>query len=115
VNLLGLVTGLRIISPAELERLRQEQPVTIIDVNARASWLEAHVPGALNLDPATFEAVDLPPGRDATLVFYCSNPLCQKAPNAARRAGKMGYENVRVLSAGIRGWLASGLPTERGE
>jgi 3-mercaptopyruvate sulfurtransferase SseA len=27
----------------------------------------------------------------------------------------MGHENVRVMSAGIRGWLAAGLPTESGE
>ncbi|MFL6197565.1 MAG: rhodanese-like domain-containing protein [Thermoanaerobaculia bacterium] len=35
--------------------------------------------------------------------------------NAARRAKKMGYENVKVMSAGITGWLAAKLPTEGGE
>jgi hypothetical protein len=40
--------------------------------------------------------------------------MCRKAPNAARRAKKMGYTNVRVLSAGISGWLADSLPTESG-
>jgi rhodanese-related sulfurtransferase len=49
------------------------------------------------------------------LVFYCSNPLCRKAPTAARRARKMGYTNVHVMSAGINGWLAAKLPTESGE
>ena len=38
-------------------------------------------------------------------VFYCSNPMCMKAPNAARRAKALGYTNVHVMSAGIRGWL----------
>jgi rhodanese-related sulfurtransferase len=40
--------------------------------------------------------------------------MCRKAPNAARRAKKLGYENVRVMSAGITGWLDKGLPTEAG-
>lgn len=48
------------------------------------------------------------------LVFYCSNPLCRKAPNAARRAKQMGYHNVQVMSAGISGWLNAKFPTESG-
>jgi rhodanese-related sulfurtransferase len=49
------------------------------------------------------------------VAFYCSNPLCRKAPNAARRAKQMGYGNVRVMSAGISGWLSAKLPTESGD
>ena len=37
-----------------------------------------------------------------------------KAPIAAKRAKRMGYEDVRVLSAGITGWVAAGLPTQAG-
>ena len=37
------------------------------------------------------------------------------APNAARRAKKMGYGNAMVMSAGISGWLATSLPTEVGQ
>jgi rhodanese-related sulfurtransferase len=48
------------------------------------------------------------------LVFYCSNPLCRKAPTAALRARKLGYENVRVMSAGINGWMSAQLPVESG-
>jgi len=47
-------------------------------------------------------------------VFYCSNPLCRKAPSAARRAKQMGYTDVKVMSAGISGWLDAKLPTETG-
>ena len=50
--------------------------------------------------------------RDAELVFYCSNPMCRKAPLAAKRARDLGYANVRVLSAGIQGWLNASLPVE---
>ena len=108
--------GLKTISPSDLHRLMQNPaPATVIDVNSRSSWLTARVPGASNLDPVDYKDSDLPADKDAALVFYCSNPMCRKAPNAARRAKKMGYNNVQVMSAGITGWLSAKLATESGE
>lgn len=104
--------GLKTIAPAGLHELIQKRQVTVIDVNSPQSWMKAHVPGALNLDPGGYKDSDLPPDKESSLVFYCSNPMCRKAPNAARRAKGMGYGNVKVMSAGITGWLAKELPTE---
>jgi rhodanese-related sulfurtransferase len=98
--------GLKTISPRELH---QQSGAAIFDVNSRQSWMSAHVPGAVHYDGA-----DLPADKSAALVFYCSNPLCRKAPNAAKRAKQLGYTNVRVMSAGISGWISAGLPTESG-
>lgn len=104
--------GLETIAPRDLHALIQARQVTVIDVNSRHSWMTARVPGAVNLDPVTFGDSDLPPTKESMLVFYCSNPLCRKAPSAARRARKMGYANVAVMSAGINGWVDAALPTE---
>jgi rhodanese-related sulfurtransferase len=112
--MLALLMGLKSISPDALHKMMQGQKATIIDVNSPQSWSKAHVPGALNLDPVNYSDGDLPADREASLIFYCSNPLCTKAPNAARRAKKMGYGNVKVMSAGISGWLSAKLPTEGG-
>jgi rhodanese-related sulfurtransferase len=106
--------GLEVVSPGELQQLMQSGRVTIIDVNSRQSWLAAHVPGAISLDPVGYDVADLPADKDSMLVFYCSNLFCRKAPNAARRAKDMGYRNVHVMSAGISGWLNASLPTEPG-
>ncbi|MCY7354010.1 MAG: hypothetical protein LH470_02820 [Lysobacter sp.] len=38
--------------------------------------------------------------------------MCSKAPLAARRAKAMGYTRVRVMSAGIQGWMDAKLPVE---
>lgn len=104
--------GLPTITPAALRTLMQREPVTTVDVNSPDSWRAAHVPGALTLDPAHYQASDLPANRDSILVFYCSNPLCRKAPLAARRAKGLGYRDVRVMSAGIAGWIGASFPTE---
>jgi rhodanese-related sulfurtransferase len=106
--------GLKTVSPNELHRLMQDNPVTVIDVNSRQSWIQARVPGARNLDPLGYAERDLPLEKSSTLVFYCSNFLCRKAPNAARRAEQMGYDDVHVMSAGISGWLSAKLPTDSG-
>ena len=106
--------GLKTVSPKDLHRRMQDGQVTILDVNSPQSWREARVPGARNLDPAGFAEGDLPPQKSSALVFYCSNFLCRKAPNAARRAEQMGYTDVHVMSAGISGWLGANLPTESG-
>jgi rhodanese-related sulfurtransferase len=108
--------GLNTISPTRLHQmLQQQQQVTVIDVNAHQSWTKARVPGARNLDSVGYNDNDLPSDKESTLVFYCSGPMCRKAPNAARRASQMGYKNVKVMSAGISGWLTAKLPSESGE
>jgi rhodanese-related sulfurtransferase len=113
--MIARLMGLKTISPGKLHQMIQEQKVTVIDVNSRQSWMKARVPGALNLDPSAYGDGDLPADKGSNLVFYCSNPLCTKAPTAARRAKKMGYSSVKVMSAGISGWLATNLPTEGGQ
>jgi rhodanese-related sulfurtransferase len=111
----AFLMGLKAVSPNALHQLMQTRRMTVIDVNSRQSWMKARVPGALHLDPANYSDSDLPSDKESSLVFYCSNPMCRKAPNAARRAKKLGYDNVHVMSAGITGWLAAKLPTEGGE
>lgn len=110
----ALLMGLKTISPQDLHLQIQQQTVTVFDVNSVQSWNKAHVPGALNLDPENYSVADLPMDKASSLVFYCSNPMCRKAPNAARRAKKMGYENIKVLSAGITGWVGARLPVASG-
>lgn len=84
-------------------------------MNSPARGRDGHAPGAQSLDPERFDAASLPADTTAPLVFYCSGPLCRKAPNAAVRAKKLGYTDVRVLSAGISGWQSAGLVTEPGD
>ena len=111
--MIAWLMGLKTIAPHDLQgKLSQAQALNVIDVNSIQSFNKAHVPGARHLDPATFAAADLPADKAVPLVFYCSNPMCRKAPTAARRAKQMGYADVRVMSAGISGWIGDGLPTQ---
>ena len=46
----------------------------VIDNNGAGRWKRSHVPGAINLNPHIYTQTDLPPHKNATLVFYCSGP-----------------------------------------
>lgn len=110
----AMFMGLPTISCQQLHQRMQDGAVTVVDVNARQSWTRARVPGALNL-PVEFDPSDLPADLAAPLVFYCSNPFCRKAPQAARRAVNLGYRDASVMSAGIRGWTSADLPVDAGD
>lgn len=112
--MLATLMGLKSISCRDVSHLLPQLRAVVIDVNSTSRWALAHVPGARNLDPVHFDASDLPAEKHTALVFYCSNFLCRKAPTAARRAKAMGYTDVRVMSAGIQGWISEQLPVEAG-
>jgi rhodanese-related sulfurtransferase len=113
--MIARLMGLQTMAPEELHQHMRAGPVAVLDTNARRSWIKARVPGSTNIDPGHYAQSALPQDRNALLVFYCSGPFCRKAPHAARRAKTLGYRNVRVMSAGIQGWIAAGLPIERDE
>ncbi len=46
----------------------------VFDNNGAGRWRRSQVPGAKNLHPYSYPVSDLPPDRDATLVFYCAGP-----------------------------------------
>jgi Rhodanese-like domain len=46
----------------------------VFDNNSRGRWKRSHVPGAVPLDPYDLSEAELPPDKQATLVFYCSGP-----------------------------------------
>lgn len=110
--MLALLMGVKSMSCSDVQALPSDGRACVFDVNDESRWLVAHVPGARNLDPRGFTRDELPADTDTLLVFYCSNPMCRKAPMAARRAKAMGYANVRIMAAGIQGWMAANLPVE---
>lgn len=112
-TMIAKLYGVPVISVDEVERLLGQPNVHIIDTNPQRVWAKRHVPKAKNLDPAEYSEQDLPADKDAILIFYCSGPLCGAAPHAAKRAKRMGYRQVFVMSEGIEGWTKQLKPVEQ--
>ena len=102
------------ISIAELKQAIAEKKVVVIDVNGTDSYKSGHVPTALNFaDVRGALGSVLPKDKDALVVAYCGGPACHAYTAAANAATKLGYTNVKHLSAGISGWLQAKEATEK--
>jgi rhodanese-related sulfurtransferase len=88
--------------------------VTVIDVNGTDSWKEGHIPGAIDFTANSGKLADLlPKDKNALVVAYCGGPKCGAYQAAANAAKKLGYTNVKHLSAGISGWKQAGEKTQK--
>jgi len=103
------------ISVNEVNKLAASKSAVIIDVNGDESFKAGHVPGALDFASIKDSlAASLPTKKDALIVAYCGNPKCGAYLRAAKAAQKLGYTNIKHMSAGISGWKAAGMKTEAG-
>ena len=55
----------------------------------------------------------LPEDKNALIIAYCGNPRCTAYQAAATAAQKLGYKNVKHMSAGIAGWNKAGEKVEK--
>ncbi len=102
------------ISIAELKKAISEKKVVVIDVNGSESFKSGHIPTALNYASVQGDlAAALPKEKDSLVVAYCGGPSCNAYTRAANAASKLGYTNVKHLSAGISGWLQAKENTEK--
>jgi rhodanese-related sulfurtransferase len=104
----------KLIHPQDLAQLIQTGHPYIVDANTAQTRSDyGVVPGAhLLTSSASYDiSKELPPNKNATLVFYCANTKCGASHSAAERAITAGYSDVSVMSDGIMGWKSAGNPT----
>ena len=102
------------ITISELKGAIASKSVTLLDANGTDSFKEGHIPGAINFEAnkAALAKV-LPKDKHALIVAYCGGPQCQAYQSAAKAAEKLGYTNVKHLTAGISGWHDAGEKMEK--
>ena len=101
-------------TPDEVKAALAEKKVTPVDANGdetRAKF--GTLPGALLLGEAGVTTDLLGQDKSRAMVFYCSSERCSAAPNAAKEAMALGYTDVRVMKAGIKGWVAAGFEVSK--
>ena len=102
------------ISIKEVNALTKSKKAVIIDVNGTESYKKGHVPGALDYDAIKDTlAAKLPKDKDTLVVAYCGGPKCMAYQAAAKAATKLGYKNVKHMSAGISGWKEASMKLEK--
>lgn len=90
--------------------------VIVIEALPASYYEDAHLPGAINIPHDQVEelAPQLLGDKRATIIVYCADLACPNSTLAARRLGRLGYENVFDYAEGKSDWTEAGLPTESG-
>jgi rhodanese-related sulfurtransferase len=96
-------------------RLDESLPTLIFEALPEKYYLEAHIPGARQLDHNDVgpQVRAVAPDAHATIVVYCASMTCRNSDIAAARLVALGYQDVRVFVEGKQDWLEAGLPVVR--
>ena len=84
----------------------------LFDCNPEEIYKRSHVPGAIMTNVAHWKSLLPKDKKNAYLVFYCVNKLCNVSTEAAFEALRMGYYNVFIMPDGIQGWVGHGYEFE---
>jgi rhodanese-related sulfurtransferase len=102
------------VSIKEVKELTAAKKAVLLDVNGTESYQKGHVPGALDFAAIKDQlAASLPADKSTVIIAYCGSPKCKAYREAAEAAAKLGYTNVKHMSAGIKGWKEAGEPVEK--
>jgi rhodanese-related sulfurtransferase len=92
----------------ELRGSKDGQMTYLIDARSESEYEEGHIPGSLSVPggQAVQRADDFIAVRNARIIFASGG--CAQAVMAAYWYRQMGFANVSVLRAGVRGWVDGG-------
>jgi rhodanese-related sulfurtransferase len=98
------------------EALERGENVVLVDALPPISFAASHLPGAINIPPASVDerAPRRIPDRESEIVVYCTSPTCDASVEVGKRLLELGYRNVRHYPGGKDEWSAAGLPLEGG-
>lgn len=103
------------ISVTEVKALAESKKAVIIDVNGSESFAKGHIPGAVDFASVKDKLASvLPKDKNTPIVAYCGGPKCKAYQAAANAAEKLGYKNIKHMSAGLSGWKSAGEKMDKG-
>lgn len=113
-EILGLLSGIRRIGPAQLTALVNRDNALVVDLRAISDFEKGHIAGAKNVQMSQFdpENKSLAPAKALPVVLVCQ--AGQTAQTAAKRLRKAGFAQVAVLEGGIQAWQSADLPLVKG-
>ncbi len=96
----------------EAVQMVNREKAVLIDVCEPAEYAAGHAVGARSVPLASLESSKALPGNKTLPLIV----VCQSGARASRAVGvlrKLGYENARALSGGMRAWREANMPVEK--
>ena len=92
--------------------LDQGEPIVVVDARSTKSYLEEHIPGAINIPHRTMTAECTSQFDHGKLyVVYCDGIGCNASTKGALNLTKLGFR-VKELMGGLDWWKRDGYKTE---
>jgi rhodanese-related sulfurtransferase len=105
------VNMIRPVSPAEAQRLVNEENALLVDIREPDEFARAQIAGA-RLEPLSVLPYLSPePDRERPAVFYCHSG--RRTQDNANMLRERGYATSYLLDGGLEGWEKAGLPVIR--
>jgi len=98
----------------ELKKLidsKTTEDLVIVDTQASDYFVEAHIPGAVNLPYADRIRTPMNLPRTKTLVLYCPCEHEEESTEMASKLEKLGYSKLKLLQGGLPRWRELNYPT----
>jgi rhodanese-related sulfurtransferase len=108
----GSVVALGVTVPDLQKRLSAGEKLTVIDLRSTAQFLQAHIPGAINIPETLCAQKNLPPL--GNVVVYDAGLGFTQPDNAAAALGAKKGISVEILDGGFAAWENSQGTTTRG-
>lgn len=99
----------------QLQKMMDEDVVTVVEVLDPPYYNKFHIPGALNVPLSgdfDRQIQEIAPDKSKPVVVYCLDEDCGASPEAARRMEDLGYDRVYDYEGGKEDWKTAGLPIE---
>jgi rhodanese-related sulfurtransferase len=98
------------IPPDEARTQVESGEAILIDIREENDWREGHAQGATHLSRGIIELEieEQIPDLKQPIICYCGGG--SRSALVAESLQKMGYENVRSMTGGLRAWKEAGLP-----
>lgn len=101
---------LQTVDAQTLNKLLEQQAVTLIDVREPGEYAQEHIPGATLVSLSNFDSRKVPQDEDTKVILYCRSG--NRSTMAAQKLFEAGFTRVTHLDGGIGAWKEAGYPTK---
>ncbi|MEA5452804.1 rhodanese-like domain-containing protein [Leptolyngbya sp. CCNP1308] len=101
---------LKILDPASLKTLIDQQAVALIDVREPAEHAGEKIPGSILVPLSSFDPTKVPTRSGQPTVLYCRTG--NRSAQAAQKLFASGVSEVTHLEGGLSAWVKMGYPTQ---
>ena len=91
------------------EKLKQGDPLTVLDVRTEKEWTDGHIDGAIHIHGGTLQDRFEEIPKDKPVAVVCGSGY--RATIASSFLQREGYENVANVMGGMSAWKAADLST----